>query len=170
MWGVEFQGGGGEELPMNTMKRCGFPSAVSASASASAASLSTGAAASSASVRLGAALLSLSFVAVGSRSCFRFRFFECCSGASGSVFSASSDPGCSSGLVVEEAWASVCGNFLLRAAFRLASAPPPRSRNVGSEGMAVGVSDGRLGFRLFDLGTGVWPHSVSVLDVDLGWL
>lgn len=36
--------------------------------------------------------------------------------------------------------------------------------------MAVGVSDGRLGFRLFDLGTGVWPHSVSVLDVDLGWL
>lgn len=136
---------------MNTMKRCGLPSAVSASAAAAAAaaSLSTGAAASSASVRLGAALLSLSFVAVGSCSCFRFRFFDCCSEASGFVSSAPSELGCCSGSVVEETGGLVWANFLLRASFRLASAPPPRSRNVGSAGMAVRVSERRLGFCSF---------------------
>lgn len=153
---------------MNTMKRCGLPSTVSASASASAAaaaaSLSTGAAASSVSVRLGAALLSLSFVAVGSCSCFRFRFFDCCSEASGFAFSAPSELGCCSGSVVEETGGLVWANFLLRASFRFASAPPPRSRNVGSAGMAVRVSERRLGFCPF---RGVWPSFVSVFDVDL---
>jgi len=129
---------------MKTMKRCGFASAVAAAASGTAPS--TGASVSSASGLVGAALLSTLFVVFGSFACVRFRFFVCCFETFGSVFSAPAVSDCCSGFVVEETRGSVWANFLLRASFRLASAPPPRSRSVGSAGMAATASKWGLGF------------------------
>lgn len=141
---------------MKTMKRCGFASTVSASGTAP----STAASVSSASGLVGAALLStlLLFVALGSFACVRFRFFVGCLDTFGSVFEIPADSDCCAGFVVEEARGSVWANFRLRASFRLASAPPPRSRSVASAGMPATAPRWGLGFRFF-VESWIWDWS-----------